>query len=231
MEHRTPVFVICSPLPRMGKTLLARLLVEFFCADGRSVDAFDVNPDAVALAEYLPAHATLADIGDTQGQMALFDQLIVANQRPKVVDLGFKYFDRFFEVMQEIGFAAEARRRAILPVLLLLTDADRRSTQAYAMLQGRFPEFPLVPVLNGEAAAHQRGYSTARAALRIPPLAPVLRSTIQRPRFSFAAFNNQSINSTSELYAWTRRVFLQFRELEVRLLLQELKPVLQSYPE
>ena len=32
MQGRTPVFMICSPRPRVGKTLLARALVEFFRA-------------------------------------------------------------------------------------------------------------------------------------------------------------------------------------------------------
>ena len=53
MQGRTPVFMICSPRPRVGKTLLARALVEFFRANSRPVSAFDVNPDEFALVEDL----------------------------------------------------------------------------------------------------------------------------------------------------------------------------------
>ena len=57
MDRRTPVFIVCSPLPRVGKTLVARLLVEFFVADERPVAAFDLNPDGYALAAQAPENA------------------------------------------------------------------------------------------------------------------------------------------------------------------------------
>ena len=44
--------------------------------------------------------------------MALFDQLVLDDQVPKVIDLGHQPFERFFAVMQQIDFADEARRRA-----------------------------------------------------------------------------------------------------------------------
>ena len=39
--------------------------------------------------------------------MVLFDQLVLEDQVPKVVDLGHQPFDRFFAVMQQIDFATE----------------------------------------------------------------------------------------------------------------------------
>jgi hypothetical protein len=81
MERRTPVFIVCSPLPNVGKTLLARLLAEYFRDDKRTFAAFDINPDDFALAQQLPDHTSIAHIGDTKGQMALFDQLISRTRR------------------------------------------------------------------------------------------------------------------------------------------------------
>src|SRR5438552_3358427 len=63
--------------------------------------------------------------------------------------------------------------------------------------------------------------------LSIPALAAVIRPVIERPGFSFAEYNRSAPDPTSELYEWTKRVFLEFRDLEVRLLLEELKPSLQ----
>src|SRR5262249_22623709 len=116
MERRTAVFIVCSPLPRVGKTLIAQLLVEFFTADGRPVAAFDLNPDGYALAAQLPDCTTVANITGTKGQMALFDQLIVPDETAKVVDVGYGSFEAFFSVTNDIGFAAEAHRRMIAPV-------------------------------------------------------------------------------------------------------------------
>ena len=55
----------------------------------------------------------------------------------------------------------------------------------------------------------------------------MLKGVIERRGFSFAAFMNDATDTTTELYGWTRSLFLEFRELEVRLLLEELKPSLK----
>ena len=136
------------PRPRVGKTLIARALTEYFCAQSRPVAAFDVNPDEFKLIDHLPAYTAAASLNDTRGEMALFDQLVLEDQVPKVVDLGHQPFDRFFAVMQQIDFAAEARRRAIAPMVLFIADPDERARQGYAMLADRFPDLPLVPVFN-----------------------------------------------------------------------------------
>ena len=42
MSH-TPVYIICSPRPLVGKTLMARLLSEFLLLKNGTVVSFDVN--------------------------------------------------------------------------------------------------------------------------------------------------------------------------------------------
>ena len=39
----TPVYIICSPRPLVGKTLLARLLSEFLLLKDGAVSGFDIN--------------------------------------------------------------------------------------------------------------------------------------------------------------------------------------------
>ena len=233
MQPRTPFFVICSSRPRVGKTLLARALAEFFRADGRPVAAFDVNPDEFALVDYLPGYTAVASIADTRGQIALFDQLLAPDQSPKVVDLGHALFDKFFTIIQEIGFVEEARRRAVAPIILFVADADRRSRQGYDMLRHRFAHLPLVPVLNEalpQVARFRDDFPATRlggAPLTVPALSQVLKGVIERPSFSFAALAATAADTTTELYGWTRRVFVEFRELELRLLLAELGAALK----
>ena len=60
MERRTPIFIIASPRPRVGKTLLARTLAEFFRSEDRPVSAFDCNPGEFALVDYLPGYTAVA---------------------------------------------------------------------------------------------------------------------------------------------------------------------------
>jgi hypothetical protein len=40
---RTPVYIICSPRPLVGKTLIARLLCEFLLLKNGTLSAFDIN--------------------------------------------------------------------------------------------------------------------------------------------------------------------------------------------
>jgi hypothetical protein len=229
MRRPTPIFIVASPRPRVGKTLIARALVEYFCALRRPVSAFDVNPDDFALLDRLPAYTAAASLHDTRGEMALFDQLVMGNQVPKVVDLGHSQFDRFFAVTQATGFAAEARRRAIVPMVLFVPDPDRRARQGYAMLCDRFPEIAIVPALNEAVPVVERYRDNfppaprGGAPVQIPAISGVVRSVIERPNFSFLSYASKATDPTAELYEWTRRVFLTFRELEVRLLLGELK--------
>ena len=114
--------------------MFARLLAEYFRDDERTFAAFDVNPDDFALAQQLPDYTTIAHIGDTKGQMALFDQLIIADEVAKVVDLGYACFERFFTVMEEIGFEAEAFRQSITPAALFLSDTGARLLTPIASL-------------------------------------------------------------------------------------------------
>jgi hypothetical protein len=40
----TPLFIVASPRPQVGKTFLARLLTDFLRLDGGEAVAFDLNP-------------------------------------------------------------------------------------------------------------------------------------------------------------------------------------------
>ena len=116
---RTPVYIICSPRPLVGKTLIARLLTEFLLLKHGAVAAFDINLKEPSLLDYLPPLTETAEVDDTFGKMQLMDRLIVNDGVAKVIDLGFHAFDEFFKMsggdrLHEGGGAAQ--RRAGRPV-------------------------------------------------------------------------------------------------------------------
>ena len=135
----TPVFIICSPRPLVGKTLTARLLSEFLLLKNGAVVSFDINLKEPSLLEYLPEITETADVIDTYGKMQLMDRIIVNDGTAKVIDLGFHAFDEFFKMTEEIGFMKEAARRGVAPVILFVADTDRASARGYAMLQQQIP--------------------------------------------------------------------------------------------
>src|SRR4030088_190901 len=107
---QTPVFIVCSPRPLVGKTLLARLLSEFLLLkNGAGAGAaFDMNLKEPSLLEYVPDITETAEVDTTFGQMALMDRIIINDGIAKVIDLGFHAFDEFFKMTGEIGFFKEA---------------------------------------------------------------------------------------------------------------------------
>ena len=135
----TPVFIICSPRPLVGKTLVARQLSEFLLLKNGDVTAFDINLKEPSLLDYLPRVTETAEVNDTFGKMALMDRVILNDGVAKVIDLGFHAFDEFFQMSEEIGFMKEAARRGVSPVVIFLADTDRVSTQAHATLREQIP--------------------------------------------------------------------------------------------
>src|SRR5258708_13261454 len=127
----TPVYIICSPRPLVGKTLTARLLSEFLLLKNGTVTSFDINLKEPSLLEYLPEITETADVIDTFGKMQLMDRIIVNDGTAKVIDLGFHAFDEFFEMTEQIGFMKEAVRRGVVPGILFFAATNPASPRAY----------------------------------------------------------------------------------------------------
>lgn len=221
--RRTSVYIICSPRPAVGKTLLSRLLAEFLLLQRGAVAAFDINLREPSLLDYLPNLTETAFISDTFGQMALMDRLVVNDGVPKIIDLGFHAFDDFYKVIAEIGFMKEADRRGIDPIVLFVADADRSSTTAWTMLRSTFPNAALVPVDNEHVLWGQLPKAFAgQRTLKIAALPAFLKSIIARTGFSFTRYLRDNKDNSSELHQWIRANYTRFRELELNLILHKL---------
>ncbi|HKO70982.1 MAG TPA: hypothetical protein VJV58_08640 [Bradyrhizobium sp.] len=217
----TPVFIVCSPRPLVGKTLVARQLSEFLLLKNGDVTAFDINLKEPSLLDYLPRITETAEIADTFGKIALMDRVILNDGVAKVIDLGFHAFDEFFQMVEEIGFVKEAARRSVSPVVIFLGDNDRVSTQAHARLKEQIPPTALVVVDNeyvvrGELAERM----TQGRLLRIAALPMFLKTYVDRLTFSFTDYLRNEKDSSTELHQWIRTNFVSFRELELSLILQ-----------
>jgi hypothetical protein len=217
---RTPVYIICSPRPLVGKTLIARLLSEFLLLKNGAVAAFDINLKEPALLDYLPNITETAEVDDTFGKMALMDRLIVNDALAKVIDLGFHAFDEFFKMSEEIGFMKEAARRGVAPVILFVADTDRASARGYATLQQQIPPNALVTVDNEYVVRGELPETMAHGRiLRIAALPVFLKTYIDRLTFSFTDYLRHEKDSSTELHQWIRNNYLNFRELELNLIL------------
>jgi hypothetical protein len=216
---RTPVFIVCSPRPLVGKTLLSRLLVEYLLLQRRSVVGFDISVKEPSLIDFLPDVTEPADVMNTQGKMQLMDRLIVNDGVGKVVDLGFHAYDEFFKMLEEIGYFKEADRRGVDPIVMYMADSDRMSGATFAKLKRAFRDYAIIPVdneqvLHGEPPASYSGLKS----LRIRALPPFLKTYIDRRSFSFTRVLRQDNDPSSELNQWIRSTYLRIREIEVNLM-------------
>jgi len=215
----TPVYIICSPRPLVGKTLLARLLSEFLLLKDGAVSAFDINLKEPSLLEYLPRLTETADVMDTFGKMQLMDRLIVHDGVAKVIDLGFHAFDEFFKMTNEIGFLKEATRRSVAPIVLFVADTDRVSARAYPTLREQIPLKTLITVDNEYVVRGELPEAMgAGRVLRITALPSFLKTYVGRLSFSFTDYLRNERDSSTELHQWIRRNYISFRELEFSLL-------------
>lgn len=212
--RRTPVYIVCSPRPGVGKTLIARLLAEFLLLNRGSVTAFDINIREPSLLDYLPAITETASISDTHGQMALMDRLILDDGEPKVIDLGFHAFDDFFRMLGQIGFTKEAVRRGVEPAILFIPDASRTSMMAWRMLGLKFADAKLIAIDNEHVLHGELPHGFEKAPiLKIMALPAFLRSIIARTNLSFTHYLRTNQDSSSELHQWIRGNYIKFLEL------------------
>jgi hypothetical protein len=217
----TPVYIICSPRPLVGKTLIARLLSEFLLLKNGTVSSFDINLKEPSLLEYLPRTTETADVIDTYGKMQLMDRLIIDDGIAKVIDLGFHAFDEFFKMTGEIGFLKEAVRRHVAPVILFVADTDRVSARAYPMLQEQIPPNALITVDNEYVVRGELPEAMEQGrVMRISALPTFLKTYVDRLTFSFTGYLRNERDSSTELHQWIRRNYSNFRDLELSLLLQ-----------
>lgn len=237
-RRMTPLYVVCSPQRGVGKTLIARLLTEFYLMGGRQVVAFDLADEEPQLADFLPACTSTIDITEAPGQMALFDRILADGESVKVIDVSRRKFKDFFTIADRIGFFEEARAQAIEPLILFVIDPGPKSVNAYAVLRRWVAAASLLPVRNQLVARgipwseNFRNRSAMPVSLDLPLLNGGLKPLIEQSSFSFARFWAAPPTSLpprldDELRAWIKRVFVQFREIELWLMCEEILSALK----
>ena len=233
MSFHSSITIIASPRPRVGKTLLARLLADLDRQEGDAVATFDLNAGEKTLLHFLPEQTTTATIRDIAGQMALFDRLVADKKMTKrVIDLGPRILRMRFTVTHQIGFVEEARSRSIA-VAILFTITPRQDSRREQSAASARPGSHTVGSTGSRSNAPDRG-----TAISIR-----LRAEVNRP-FPFALarglrrigicplwFVGSQLGRRGRLPSahcrenqrWLRRIYLEFRELDLRILLADLR--------
>ena len=225
LRPRSFVFVVCSPHPRAGVTTTATLLTEYFAWRGLTAEGFDTDPYESAFANRFPNQVQVTDISTIQGQISLFDKLLVFDDKPRIVDVWNRSFQKFFTILQETGFAEEARRLSIEIVLIYCADELPASLVTAKQISLLWPDIPMIVVANEGAAEFHTNVAPflasfpTRISLHIRELDQQVSRSINKDSFSYAEFLksppfDMSIIVRSALRKWLVHVFTQFQRLE-----------------
>jgi hypothetical protein len=188
--------LVASLHAHSGKTLLARVLVEHFILKGAAPLIFDTDAIERRLSACFPNQAVVLDLARVRDQMALFDTLARPSAAHRVIDVAHQAWERFFALMRDTDFVAEARAHGVQPAIFYIVDRDRASREAGVLMRDRFPDCAFVAVENLFLPRPNAAVRTGAAAqvlaahplsVAIPRLEPELAEVIEEPDCSLSA--------------------------------------------
>lgn len=223
MSGWTPIFIACGPRAHVGKTLSARLFLEFCRASGRPPLAFDANPHDAMLAAATKGAAEVVNLATSVGQMRLFEGMLRAGPEPRVVDLWHGFYDPFLDLVEQTDFASEAALRDFKLVLLL----HGRTLEEFAIhatqLSARITPAETIVVLNGHVCENANsGFGRFEHSLTILPIASSILRRLERGgglgfvEATDARHGLPSPVARGCLRDWLTHAFAQFHAIELR---------------
>lgn len=231
MSRRTLVYFVCSPHSRTGVTTTARLITDYYLSRGLAVDGFETDPREPSYALRYPDISTIVDLFSIQGQIALFDRLLVPDDRPKIIDVWSHAYDQLFGTIAEIGFLEEAARAGVEPVIFHQSDASLVAASNARLLTATWPNLRVTVVHNegasplGAAARGLLATYQARGKLVIPRLDHLTAREIDGLDVSFSHLLRAQPSVLPDaiqaaLKSWLAPIFTQLQSFELRIHLQ-----------
>jgi hypothetical protein len=224
VPNKQHAIIIASPRARTGKTLLARLIADHLSLSGEPRAIFDTDVADHGLTAFFP-DATSIDLDRVPDQMKLFDTLATPVKTTQVIDLAHRSFAKFFNLMREIDFVAEAKANGINPVIFYVPGGDADSYEQGHAIRERFREGGFVLVKN--AMLGEPGRDTQRhpsyvdlashnPRITLPTLDPFFVTAIEDPRLSLSEFSRRSMMKEAPSSLSPERMSIAYLSLEAR---------------
>jgi hypothetical protein len=195
MATQPTIYIIASDQHRNGKTLLARLLVDYLMLDGRDPFVIDTDAPDGPLRNFFPGRTALADFAAITGQMKVFDTILAAPGRDYIIDLPARHTDNFFAAERDLSFFTECQKIEFRIFLFFVVDYSLLSEKAAKTLQ-HYPNIDLfVPVRNQLVRS---AWPEDDGALTLPYLPAPIANAINNKRFSFRSFVQGDSQGLSE---------------------------------
>jgi hypothetical protein len=215
------IYIICSDRHRNGKTLLARVLVDYLMLEGKDPFIIDAGFPEGPLRAAFPGRTALVDFAQVQGQMKLFDTMMGSPGRDYVIDLPAPQTEKFYEAFRQLDFYNEATDAGFQIVVLFIVDKDLSSLKFADEIQQLVEPALFVPVRNaqiGSALAHHGSSLT----IDIPILDREVMNLIEVKRFSLRNFILGEESNMPAQFSRKLKIFL----LEMMTALRDIEPAM-----
>lgn len=227
MSAKPTIYIISSDRHRNGKTLLARVLVDYLLLDGHDPFVIDANVPEGHLRSVFPGRTALVDFDQVQGQMTMFDTILGSLGRDYVIDIPAPQSEHFFASLKELNFAEEATRVGFQLVVLFIVDKDFASLNAAEDVRAAIAPNLLIPVRNAYVGS-VLGSAQNGLMIDMPILDREVMSIVEDRRFSLRAFvlgdeSRLSPPASKKLKIFLLAVLSAFGDIEPALSLSRLK--------
>lgn len=135
--------------------------MDYFSQSREGVEIFDTDAANPKLSERFLGRSTVLDLDKVWDRVSLFDRLAAPAAEVQVVDVATHAFKKFFDLMRETDYVAEARARNVETVIFYIPGYDGESYDQGHALMERFADCAFVTVENGNLGEIE---TTARLA-------------------------------------------------------------------
>lgn len=148
MANPPTLYVVCSDRDRNGKTLLARVLVDFLLMEERDPFCFDLDPPLGPLRGCFPGRTALVDFTTGEGRAKVFDTLIARAGRDYVIDLPAQHLARLCEEAGAQDLTGKLHAKGCRLVVLYIVDREAASLDTAVAVEEVLQPDLFVPVSN-----------------------------------------------------------------------------------
>jgi hypothetical protein len=210
------VVIVGADKGGVGKTTIARTLLDYFKAQGVTFRAFDTEAPQGVLKRFFPDNTEVVDLTKSDGQMRVFDTLKTA--QVTIIDVRAGLLSPTLRTLAEIGFLNGVREgRLNITVLHVLgsTQASFDEIKAMASLVEGSKHFLVTNHINDTTylGLSEEMKKAGDGIIDIPKLNELAAEYVDTAGVSFENFIADETNSAvmrGYVKNWLGRVFQQF---------------------
>lgn len=225
MENK-PTLILCgSDKGGVGKTTVARALLDFFKEKGVRPSVFDTEPGEGVLRRF-HKYAKPVDVGGVRGQMQVFDDVPVAGYT--FVDLKAGVLSRVLAAMRDAGLLKDVhdgKMRMVVLHVLGSNEASLREIDATAKILAEGGEHILIKnhasdglFLDWDQSAYNGYFKPTDLLLDIPHLDGMAADAVDAKGASFTHFMNDESNSRTLrgiVGHWLKQACVEFEKAKL----------------